>query len=88
MVLTSLLLVSCATKTDVSTCLPNENISGFWSGVWHGIIMVPNFIGTFIWDDVSIYDINNNGKWYDFGFVGGLGFCLRFLQQIIRFLFK
>jgi hypothetical protein len=36
-----------------------------------------SFIGSLIWDDVAVYAINNNGGWYDFGFllgVGGLGF--------------
>jgi hypothetical protein len=44
-----------------------QHIYGFWGGV-HGMIMLPDFIGSLIWDDVAVYATNNNGTWYDFGF--------------------
>lgn len=45
---------------------------GFWWGLWHGIILPVTFIVSLFTDTVSIYDVNNNGNWYDFGFVLGL----------------
>lgn len=78
-----LLFVSCADKTYVPID-ETKHIYGFFGGVWHGMIMVPNFIGTLIWNDVAIYATNNNGFWYDFGFVGGLGFIVRIFGALIK----
>jgi hypothetical protein len=79
----ALLLVSCADRTIVPI---NESlhIYGFWGGVWHGMIMVPDFIGSLIWNDVAVYATNNNGLWYDFGFVGGLGIVLKGIGSLLR----
>ena len=75
-------LFSCADKIDVSSCIGNGEPAGFWKGVWHGAIMFPDFIGSLIWDDVAVYATNNNGGWYDFGFVGGLGLCIKGVRKI------
>jgi hypothetical protein len=40
---------------------------------------VTDFIGSLIWDDVAVYATNNNGTWYDFGFVGGLSIIIKFV---------
>ncbi len=65
-------LTGCADASHVQQCLPEtEHTYGFWGGTWHGMIMVPSFIGSLIWDDVAVYAVNNNGAWYDFGFIGG-----------------
>jgi len=45
---------------------------GFWSGLWHGIILPFTFIVSLFTDTVNIYEVENNGNWYDFGFVLGL----------------
>jgi hypothetical protein len=82
--LISLLLISCADKIDVSSCIENGEPAGFWKGVWHGMIMGPDFIGSIIWDDVSVYAINNNGFWYDFGFIGGFGFIIKIISNTAK----
>jgi hypothetical protein len=47
--------------------------AGFWAGLWHGTIAPFAFLVS-LWDDqVSIYETNNNGKWYEFGFMVGVG---------------
>lgn len=54
--------------------------SGFWSGLWHGLISFFTFIGSLFNENVAMYDINNTGGWYDFGFligVGGISFSSR-----------
>lgn len=50
-----------------------EHTYGFWAGLWHGMIAPFAWIGSLFYDDIAIYAINNNGGWYDFGFVLGIG---------------
>ena len=46
--------------------------AGFWVGLWHGLI-APFVFFVSLWDDtVSIYETNNNGRWYEFGFMLGI----------------
>jgi hypothetical protein len=47
--------------------------AGFWAGLWHGIIAPITFIVSLFSDNVRIYEKNNNGRWYDFGFMLGIG---------------
>jgi hypothetical protein len=46
---------------------------GFWHGLWHGTISVIALIVSLFNDNVAIYAIYNNGGWYDFGFILGIG---------------
>ena len=46
--------------------------AGFWAGVWHGLIAPIVFIVSLFNSSVGIYEINNNGRWYDFGFMIGI----------------
>lgn len=83
LILATLMISGCADVTDVDACiLEGEHTYGFWGGTWHGMISGPSFIGSLIWDDISIYAINNNGAWYDFGFIGGLFFILKLIGLI------
>ena len=78
-------LTGCADVSHVQQCLsPTEHTYGFWGGTWHGIIMVPSFICSLIFDDVAVYAVNNNGGWYNFGFVGGFFFMLRMISLVIK----
>jgi hypothetical protein len=45
--------------------------AGFWLGLWHGFIAPFTLIVSFFNDQVSIYEVHNNGGWYNFGFVFG-----------------
>lgn len=65
-------LPSCADKTEV-VVESVTHIYGFWAGLWHGLIAPFDFIGSLIWDDVTMYAEANNGHWYAFGFLIGLG---------------
>ena len=67
-----LLCISCADKAEVIQVVETHQY-GFWGGLWHGIIAPFDFIGSLIWDDVTVYAQNNNGGWYAFGFVLGVG---------------
>jgi len=46
---------------------------GFLGGLWHGIIAPITFIVSLFADGVRIYETNNNGRWYDFGLMLGIG---------------
>ena len=46
--------------------------AGFWLGLWHGFITPVTFVVSLFNDDVNVYEVANNGNWYDFGFVVGL----------------
>ena len=50
--------------------------AGFWLGLWHGLIIPITFIVSLFTNQVSIYEVNNNGGWYDFGFM--IGICAVF----------
>lgn len=46
---------------------------GFWFGLWHGSLLPFSWIISLFDDSVAIYAVYNNGGWYDFGFVLGIG---------------
>ena len=51
-------------------------IAGFWLGLWHGGISPFTFLVSLLTNDVSFYEVHNNGGWYNFGFVVGAGIFL------------
>jgi len=69
LLLAVLLLSSCAAgpNPDVGP----EQPAGFLRGLWHGFIILVTFVISLFTDSVSIYEVDNNGNWYDFGFVLG-----------------
>jgi len=67
-----LLMSSCAETQIVTECTAGHTY-GFFGGLWHGIIAPFAWIGSLIDDDIAIYAMNNNGGWYDFGFILGIG---------------
>ena len=68
---TALLLAACAAG-------PNELVdtgpdpAGFWLGLWQGLISPITFLISLFNNDVNIYEVNNNGNWYNFGFMLGV----------------
>ena len=66
-----LLLGACAAGTNAAV---SNNGAGFWLGLWQGMIIPVTFVISLFNDNVSIYEVHNNGNWYDFGFVLGLTF--------------
>jgi hypothetical protein len=46
--------------------------AGFWLGLWQGLIAPITFVISLFTDDVSIYEVNNTGNWYDTGFILGI----------------
>jgi hypothetical protein len=66
-----LFVSACAKSVDIGTCLP-EKIYGFWHGLWHGFIALFTFIISLFDKDVSMYAVNNNGGWYNLGYLIGI----------------
>jgi hypothetical protein len=66
-----LVLASCAAgPNDVVQAGADQ--AGFWLGLWHGIIAPITFLISLFTDGVNLYEVHNNGNWYDFGYVIGL----------------
>lgn len=68
-VFAAFILSGCAGPGE---CVTIEDPAGFWWGLWNGLIMPITFIGSLFSDNVAIYDVHNNGGWYDFGFILGI----------------
>lgn len=47
-------------------------LDGFWQGLWHGLISPITFVVSLFTDSVAIYQVRNNGNWYDAGFMLGV----------------
>jgi hypothetical protein len=70
------LLSSCAEVQHIDACKTGHTY-GFFGGLWHGIIAPFSFVCSLFMDHVAVWAVNNNGGWYAFGFllgVGSLGF--------------
>ena len=71
LVLLCVLLAACAPGINDHVG-PGES-AGFWLGLWHGFIAPLTFLISRFSSSVGMYEVHNNGGWYDFGFLLGLG---------------
>lgn len=69
-----LLLTACTAGSDQFTVSSGEGPAGFWYGLWHGAIAIITLIIHLFNDTVMVYEKNNTGGWYDFGFLLGVIF--------------
>lgn len=69
-ILLALTLAACAHQV---TAAIEPEAPGFFMGLIHGWIVPFSFIGSLFSDNIAIYAVPNNGGWYDFGFVLGVG---------------
>ena len=51
---------------------PDVKPAGFLAGLWHGLICPITFLIGVFSPKVGIYEVNNKGSWYDFGFLIGV----------------
>jgi hypothetical protein len=63
-----LLLAGCAAGANPAA---GHGDAGFWLGLWQGLILPITFVVSLFTDQVTIYEVANNGNWYDAGFVLG-----------------
>lgn len=73
-VLVVAVVVGCAPgpNTLVGTPDAKGEVPGFWRGLWNGIIAPVTFVISLFNDRVRLYEVHNNGGWYDFGFILGV----------------
>jgi hypothetical protein len=71
-------MTSCAPGPNVNQGVApaDGDVASFWLGLWHGIIAPITFVISLFDDTVNVYEVHNNGGWYNFGFVLGAGVLL------------
>src|SRR4029450_5760013 len=67
-----LVLAACAPGANDVAAAGGQELAGFWLGVWHGGITPGTCVISLFNDNVNLYEVHNNGNWYNFGFVLGL----------------
>ena len=78
MVVLAFALTSCAPGPNAMANTPVEKgyVPGFWYGLWNGAIAPVTFVISLFNGKVQIYEVHNNGNWYNFGFLLGVGALL------------
>jgi len=68
------ILAGCAASADHSkgTASEHDVVAGFWLGLWQGFIAPFVFVASLFKSNLGIYEIHNNGAWYNFGYLFGL----------------
>ncbi len=68
-----LTLAACAPGPNVmeDEANPEGEVAGFWQGLWHGIIAPVTFVISLFNEKVNMYEVYNNGGWYNLGFAIG-----------------
>ena len=67
-------IIVSVTMIVLAGCLPGgaqytaQRPAGFFSGVWHGWLAPLSLIVGFFEPSVRVYERDNSGWWYDFGF--------------------
>ena|ERR1035438_8212213 len=65
-------LTGCGGPNNVAH-LHATHIAGFWKGLWDGMTSIIAFIISLFGGHTNIYEVHNNGGWYNFGFLLGIG---------------
>ena len=64
-----LLLTACTAGGEQFN---TDSPAGFWYGIWHGVISFISLVVHLFNETVMVYETNNTGGWYDFGFLLGV----------------
>lgn len=60
---------------NLTSCAPSgyeSGEAGFFSGIWHGLIIVFSLIGKIFGSDIGMYAENNTGFLYWVGYIFGV----------------
>jgi len=60
----------------------NGRVAGLAQGLWHGVIAPVTLVGSFFNPDMEIYEVHNNGREYNFGFLVGVALVFLILGVI------
>jgi len=74
LLLLTLMLAGCVPGANQFMERPNSQgaIAGFWLGVWQGFTAPFVFFASLFKDNLNIYEVHNNGSWYNLGYLLGL----------------
>jgi hypothetical protein len=72
LVLLFLILAGCAPGANQSKGTASDVAAGFWLGLWQGFIAPFVFVASLFKSNVGIYEVHNNGAWYNLGYLFGL----------------
>jgi len=50
----------------------NGRVAGVAQGLWHGLIAPVTLVGSFFNPDMQMYEVHNNGREYNLGFLVGV----------------
>ncbi|MBU0528876.1 hypothetical protein KKF86_03860 [bacterium] len=69
-----MILTACTAGANdlINSANAQGEVAGFWQGLWHGLIAIVTFIISLFNDNVTVYEVHNNGAWYNFGFIFGM----------------
>jgi hypothetical protein len=69
-----IMLIGCAAGPNqmVNSANRQGKVAGFWQGLWHGVIAPVTFIISLFSRNIQMYEVHNNGGWYNFGFLLGM----------------
>jgi hypothetical protein len=67
-----LILAACAAGPNPVAQAQHPDAAGFWLGLWQGLISPITFLISLFNNHVNIYEVNNNGNWYNLGFMLGI----------------
>jgi len=70
------MLAGCAPGPNELAGAHTGKSAGFWLGLWQGIIAPVTFIISLFSKDVQMYEVHNNGSWYNLGFLLGMSIIL------------
>jgi hypothetical protein len=79
----TLLVIVLLLLNTLAGCAPGLNqfkgtasehyaVAGFWLGIWQGFIAPFVFVASLFTSNLNIYEVHNNGAWYNFGYLFGL----------------
>jgi hypothetical protein len=68
------ILAGCAPGPNQSKGMASEHgvVAGFWFGLWQGFIAPFVFVASLFKSNLNIYEVHNNGTWYNFGYLFGI----------------
>src|SRR5256885_7521585 len=66
-------LAGCAPGANQfkGTASEHGRVAGFWVGLWQGLIAPFVFVACLFKSNLNIYEVHNNGAWYNLGYLLG-----------------
>lgn len=86
LLLVAVLLVGCTAETHpvIKESITHAEPKGFLYGLWHGYISLFTFIVSLFNPDVAVYEFNNSGGWYNFGFIFGIAMAYGSSRKAVK----